>query len=332
MWLALQVTPLPFLAVYAADPLAAVDAPRAVIESDGRVPRVCAVCAAAAARGIRPGLTLAAALALASDLVVKTRDARREHALLSALATACGAFTPCVSLEPPDAVLLEVRGSLRLFGGPAALVRAVQARAHAAGALRVAVGLAPTPLAALVFARVAAASPAPVRPAGTATPSLPSLEIAPVLEARHLVGALAPLPLAALRWPAERLERLATLGVRTIGAALRLPRAGFARRFGPAALLALDRLVGRAPEPRAWFKPGVRFAARGELLHELTEQAAILRACEPLCVQLEQFLRERQCGITSFTVVLHHAAPAYARHDRRAVTRLQLRLAEATWV
>src|SRR5204862_3581095 len=36
-------------------------------------------------------------------------------------------FTPKVSLEPPDALLVEVEGSLRYFGGEAALIAALEA-------------------------------------------------------------------------------------------------------------------------------------------------------------------------------------------------------------
>ena len=42
-------------------------------------------------------------------------------------------FTPRVSLEPPDAVLLEVRGSLRLFGGARRLCEQLHAELQAAG-------------------------------------------------------------------------------------------------------------------------------------------------------------------------------------------------------
>ena len=74
-----------------------------------------------------------------------------------------------------------------------------------------------------------------------------------VMELARLVGQLMPLPLAALRWPQETLERLARMGVRTIGQVLRLPRAGFARRFGTDSLAVLDRLTGRSPDLRERF-------------------------------------------------------------------------------
>ena len=74
------------------------------------------------------------------------------HAELTRLAQLAQRFTPRVSLEPPDALLLEVRGSLHLFSGLAGLKRALVQMCEAL-ALRPLLGFAPTPLAALVAAR-----------------------------------------------------------------------------------------------------------------------------------------------------------------------------------
>ena len=57
-----------------------------------------------------------------------------------------------------------------------------------------------------------------------------------VTDQAHLIGQVASLPLITLRWPERRIERLEKMGVYTVGQALRLPRAGFARRFGTAQL------------------------------------------------------------------------------------------------
>ena len=191
-------------------------------------------------------------------------------AQLAALAERAQRFTPRVSLEPPDGLLLEVRGSLHLFAGISALRAALLGECRGLQ-LQAQLACAPTPLAALCGARAG-------RP----------FEI---LEPAQLVGQLAPLPLTVLRWPEDTVARLGRLGVRTVGAALRLPRAGFARRFGPAALATLDRLTGRAPEVRAAFAPGVRFRRRRELDCELTSHARLLAALTPLCAELGAFLR-----------------------------------------
>ena len=61
-------------------------------------------------------------------------------------------FTPRVSLEPPQALLAEVRGSLRCFGGRASLLGRLRRELGAMG-LEVALGAAATPRAALWIAR-----------------------------------------------------------------------------------------------------------------------------------------------------------------------------------
>ena len=132
-------------------------------------------------------------------------------AQLAALAERAQRFTPRVSLEPPDGLLLEVRGSLHLFAGIGALRAALLGECRGLQ-LQAQLACAPTPFAALCGAR-----------AGR------SFEI---LEPAQLIGQLTPLPLTVLRWPEDTVARLGRLGVRTVGAALRLPRAGFARRFG----------------------------------------------------------------------------------------------------
>jgi protein ImuB len=217
---------------------------------------------------------------------------------LQRLALRAEAYTPRVSLEPPDGLLLEVKGSLHLFAGAAGLRLAVTDECRRLGMPSI-VALAPTPRAALALARAGRSHA--------------------VLEMSALTGALAPLPLAALRWPEDILGRLARSGVRTIGAALRLPRSGFARRFGAAQLATLDALTGRIPELRDAFRVPLRFRRRRELTCELENHTAILAALAPLCAELGTFLRARQCGVLELECRLGH------RHS--PPTRCLMRLA-----
>ena len=211
---------------------------------------------------------------------------------LERLALCAQRFTPRVSLVPPDGLVLEVKGSLHLFNGVEGLSRALASECASLG-LKSMVALAPTPLAALVAARVGK----PGRPMGQ-----PFV----VTDLTRLVGQLMPLPLAALRWPEETLERLARMGVRTIGQVLRLPRAGFARRFGTDLLALLDRLTGRSPDLRDRFHARERFRRRRELNFELENQTAILGALEPLLAELGKFLETRQCGVMKLECLLRH--------------------------
>jgi protein ImuB len=217
---------------------------------------------------------------------------------LEQLAACAQHFTPRVSLALPDGLLLEVQGSLHLFAGVAGLRGALLAECLRLE-VRPVLAFAPTALAALVMAR-----------AGKSVA---------VAEPAQLTGQLSPLPLASLRWPEDTLERLERVGVRTIGAALRLPRAGFARRFGEAQLAMLDVLTGRAPEVRATFHAPERFRRRRELDHELENHELLLAALTPLLDDLGGFLAARQCGVVELECLL--------RHRQRRVTRCVVQLA-----
>ena len=219
---------------------------------------------------------------------------------LERLALEAWRYTPRVSLEPPDGVLLEVQGSLHLFAGAAGLGHTLLEDCRRLG-VPAALAFAPTPLAALALARAG-------KPLA-------------VLDPAQLVGQLAPLPLATLRWPEKIRARLANSGVRTIGAALRLPRAGFARRFGNTQLAMLDALTGRAPDLRRAFHAPARFRRRCELTCELEHHAAIETTLAPLFAELGTFLTARQYGVVGLECLLTH------RHS--PPTRCALRLATA---
>ena len=265
-------------------------------ERGGKV--VCDCDPLATASGIVPGMALNSALALEPGLRIVAREPRRERALLDAVAAVAQEFTPRVSLEPPDGVLLEVRGSLRLFGGARSLCDRLRERLQARG-LDARLALTPAPLASLWFAR-----------AGSEV----ALRRPDALSAR-----LAPLPLTVTRWPARTLQALATLGVRALGDCLRLPRDGFARRFEPRLRLDLDRALGRAPDPRANFIAAERCVLRRDLEPEIADTGRLRRALEPLLEELCAYLQGRGAAIESLELrLLHREAPA---------TRLRLRFA-----
>jgi protein ImuB len=287
---------LPWLAVEALGPRAEV--PRAIVDLQGQTQYVVAMCERAERWGIRPGMSLAAALALVPHLETKPRDLQQEKQLLERLAARAQRFTPRVSLVPPDGLVLEVKGSLHLFGGAEALCRALESECHSVGVKPV-LSLAPFPLACLACARAGKTSV--------------------ITQPAHLIGQLTSLPLTTLRWEADVLHRLRQIGVYTIGDALRLPRGGFARRFGKPQLAMLDRITGRDADLRANFRERERFKRRHELLYELEHHEPILAALAPLLEELGEFLKTRQCGITRLDCLLQH------RHA--PITRCVLKLA-----
>ena len=300
LWIAAYVPQLPLLALRA-DPQGAQIAPLVIVDPEDHHQRIIAADENAQAAGVRLGMTLAAALATAPRIEPRPRDTARELELLQRLAGLAATFTPQVSIEPPDGLLLEIKSSITLFGGLRALCRQLRDACRADPVLmklRPRFTLAPTALAALVAARAGARCF--------------------ITDVNVLPARLKPLPLTTLRWPEEQNTRLAAMGVHTLGELMRLPRTGFAKRFGVALLTDLDRLLGRRADPRRRLVPRERYRGRRDFDHEITDHERILQALSPLLDELERFLRERQRGITALLCRFHH----YRAEPTRCVLRL----------
>ena len=91
------------------------DEPAVVVEPEAGQIYVVAANGQARKFGIAPGSKLNAALALAASLRVLERSPRIERAHLESLAAWAQTLTSTVSIEPPETLLLEVSGSIKLF-------------------------------------------------------------------------------------------------------------------------------------------------------------------------------------------------------------------------
>jgi protein ImuB len=234
--------------------------------------RIAAQNDAAARLGLAVGMTIADARARHPGLAVAEHDPAADHALLERVADACDRFTPLVALDPPDGIVLDITGCAHLFGGEAALARALAARLTAAG-LSVRIAVADTPACAFAVARCgprdsvfvipdeaasAAAiwNPAPRRDTVNASGfRVRGLSPAPrndravfIVPPGRQDVALASLPLAALRLDAATVAALATVGLKRIADVTALPRATLAARFD-GLLDRLDQARGDADEP-----------------------------------------------------------------------------------
>ncbi len=114
--------------------------------------RVVACNAAASAGGVALGSSLATAHSISHGLVHFGRDIAAEHVRLRFLADAAYRFSATISIQEPSAILLEVSGSLKLFGGLYGLKRGLISLFGEFGH-RIEIGIAHTPLAALALAR-----------------------------------------------------------------------------------------------------------------------------------------------------------------------------------
>jgi len=270
LWFCIYLPALPLEA------LGSTNEPKAVFEELKGIRKILQANAEALAAGIRPGLSINAALALKPTLCLEERSPHRETQVLQELAEWAEKFTSFVCIEAPSLLLLEIAGSLKLFGGVKALRQRI-ALGLASQGFNAAIAIAPTPLAATWLAR-----------AGRKVC---------ILDARHLTAKLGPLPLSCLSWPDAVDASLRGMGISRVGECLRLPRQGFAKRFGAARLLELDRALDRLPDPRVNYRAPERFSADYDLYEEQSDSALLLNACQELLVRLERFLLTRQMAV-----------------------------------
>lgn len=281
LWLAIELESLPLQVFHQA---ALAETAQAVIEEQGSTVTVVAVNAMAESAGVVPGMSLAAAWSLLPDLAVQDRDAAREAVWLRRLAWWAHRFTSQVALDGAG-LLLEVRGSLRLFGGGRALLRRVRQGLDELG-VKASLAMAPTPRAARWLSRVHDGV------------LLGSSEALP--------GKLGCLPLAATDLPLALQQRLQRMGVQRVADALRLPRDAFARRFGKSSLAMLDQALGRQPDLRTSLSLPARFRSQLDLVYEISDAPVLLHPAMHLLEELATYLHVTQQGVRGlrFTLLL----------------------------
>src|SRR5690242_7921639 len=74
---------------------------------------------------LTPGMPLASARAMARELNVVEADGPADAKLLATIADWCDRYTPFVSIDGVDGLLLDVTGATHLFGGEAAMLKTV---------------------------------------------------------------------------------------------------------------------------------------------------------------------------------------------------------------
>lgn len=282
LWIALHFPDLP-LEIFSRG--AAASEPLAVFEKHGNRSLVIACNEAAVACGVHPGMPVSAAHALAASLVVRARDPAAEQESLSGIAGWAGRFTPSVSLQPPDGLLLEVASCLRLHCGLDNMLGHVRSGLNEMG-----------------YASTMACAPTPH---GAWLLALAGMD-AVIREAAQLEKTLGALPVRLLTQPPDTLSSLEMVGAHTLGDCLRLPRAGMARRFGAVLLDELGRALGSLPEAREFFVPPPTFERRLELPATVHEAEALLFAARRLLPELEGYLSLRQAGVQEFALVCRH--------------------------
>lgn len=248
------------------------------------------VCLRARQLGLRPGLSLAQAQALAPELLVLAYDPQRDQAALEQLARWALRFSPLVEPVTPDTLFIDITGCQRLFGGEDNIARQaaaglVQQGFHAQAAIADTLGAA--------YALAVAGG-----------------EPLIVAAARQTSAYLAPLPPAALRVDPSVSERLESLGLRTIGDLLMLPRASLPARFGPQLVLRLQQALGEVFEGVTPYQPEEMPRAYQPLETPLADFQAISRVVEQLLTSVLAQLRRREAALRRLECTFYYESAA----------------------
>jgi protein ImuB len=236
----------------------------------------------ALACGIAPGQGVADAQTLVPDLLVVPADPAGDLAALHKLAEWATRFSPLVAPDPGDGLMLDITGCAHLWakgsdnGEEKLLADALQRlRRHGfavSGAIAGTIG------AAWAAARFTQSREGTIIPSGSAS------------------GALAGLPVQALRIDAATCDGLLRLGLRRIGDLYPMKRAGLTQRFGTTLIARLDQALGCVAETLSPLQPPPEHRVSLGFGEPISAPESIRRVAEILVERLARELAEHQRG------------------------------------
>jgi protein ImuB len=230
-----------------------------------------------------------------------TQDAA---ALQRAVASLALGFTPRVALVD-EAVLMDVTGSLRLFGGLARLMQLLAQKTE------------------LFFESNQVVALMERAQGATSLIAIGRLRLQQD-QAGALKKRVADLPMHTLTAARPHLGVLERIGCRSWDDLLRLPRDGVARRFGAELLEALDRARGTVADDYAWQVLPEHFEEKLELNALVTHGPSLMAGVERLLVSLHAWLLGRQSGLCALKIIWH----LDKRRDVAPTGELEIRTAQ----
>lgn len=257
--------------------------PLAVVAKIKSAMRLTALNAAAFRLGLIRGQALAEARAIYPPLEAVEADPAANALLLDEIADWADRYTPLVATDGADGLMLDITGCAHLFGGEAALVVDLLARLEPQG-----------------FAACAAIADTP----GAASAAARFIEQA-VVEPGCAAEMLKPLPMQALRLPAETVAMLERVGLKRIGQIIGEPRAPLAARFGAGLIQRLDQTLGFEEEAVSPRRPMPELMAERCFAEPISLVDDIAAAVLSLAGTLAHRLEERGAGGRSFELALY---------------------------
>ena len=244
--------------------------PFVLASSDHGRMKITQVSALAKRKGIYVGMAVADARIILPCIEVLDDKPELANKLLKKISLWCIRYTPIISIDSFDGLLLDISGCAHLWGNEKNYLKDIISKLRSFG-YHIRAAIADTIGAAWAISRYG--------------------KIQAIIKSGEQASAITNLPPEALRLSMYTLERLHKLGLYTIGSFMNMPRSVLRRRFGQQLLLRLDEALGHEEEN---FQSVIPIEAYHESLPSLEPiktrpgiEIALQRLLEILCNRLQ---------------------------------------------
>jgi len=259
--------------------------PTAVIHQHGSRKQIMACNHIATELGIHCGLTLNSAYAIAPNLQINEYIEDEQKVHLRQLALWALRYSSWVTPRMPASILLEVKASLKLFGGLDSLLAQLHEDAAAQG-LSIIVGVAPTSTAASLFAYAGIDEPA--------------------RSIKAMQTMLNDVPVEYLTLDEFTQRGLRQSGIRVLQQLIDIPPAALTRRFGHQCTDIIYKINGTLPDPCPAFIAPDTFSQALDLPLEAPDTNALMFPLNRLLNALGGYLKAGDHGVKSLDIILYH--------------------------
>lgn len=232
---------------------------------------VAAANAMAILEGIDPGTVLADARAIVHGLQVYDDEPGMETRLLQKFGEWCIRFSPVVSVDPPDGLMIDITGCAHLWGGEEKYLDEIYNRISTNG-YKIRIAIAGTSGAARAIARFG--------------------KDKSIVSSGNELESILCLPPVALGFDIASTERLHKLGLRQVKDFISMPSKSLQRRFGTGFITRLNYALGLEEEIFETVQPVQRYQERLPCLEPIATatgiEIALTRLLETICLRLKK--------------------------------------------
>ena len=247
--------------------------------------RTVAMNAAAQKAGVKKDQLLTNAKTLCPTLKVFEHNPKDDQEELDKLTLWTIRYSPWVTADPPDGIMIDISGCAHLLGGEEALINDIYNRFSRFG-FKAQISIADTIGAAWAMSHFGDNRLKIIKHGETKT-------------------ALKSLPISALKIDQKTTERLMKVGLKTIGSLSDKPRAPLAARYGESLTSRLDQIMGKKPESLSPIVEPPDYRTHKKFAEPVLMLEQIECSFHELATSMANILEEAGLGARQFVLFLH---------------------------